>query len=80
MRGFPLPESEWFFTRGFEDGKWRIQIHYKNRCIADERAISESLAIKRAWDRLEEYCFNYGRNLVPDGARSRGQETRRKRA
>lgn len=79
MRGFPLPDSDWYFTRGYEDGKWRIQIHHGTVCVVDERAIGESLALKRAWDKLEEHCFGRGRHLVPAGARSRGQDARRRR-
>lgn len=74
MRGFPLPDSNWFFTRGFEDGKWRIQIHHGTHCVADVRSVKETEALKKAYDTLEDYCFNIGRRLVLPGARSKNKK------
>lgn len=55
--GFPLPDSNWYFTKFYEDQKHYIRIHHGNKLVVDVKASDERLCCKRAWDALFEYCF-----------------------
>jgi hypothetical protein len=54
--GFPLPDSNWFFTQSYIDQKYRIEISHGPKVVVDVQASNEQLVCKRAWDALRQYC------------------------
>jgi hypothetical protein len=61
--GFPLPDSNWYFTQSYVDQRWYIRIHHGGQLVVDVKASNEQLVCKRAWDALREYCFRGTRTI-----------------
>ena len=55
-KGFPLPNSGYYFSSMYHKSKWNIKIYDAKKLIVNVSASDERLCLKRAWDALESYC------------------------
>jgi hypothetical protein len=58
-RGFPLPNSQWYFSIRCIDKVWTIEITEGVNEIVNVKASNKRLAVERAWDKLDDYCFRH---------------------
>lgn len=55
--GFPLPDSNWYFSMIKVSNRFTITIMHGNYEVVKADGSTKRIALERAWDALQEYCF-----------------------